>query len=240
LQTFRSLVRPGWSEGIRAELKWFAAVLGEARDADVLMDRMVANLAQVGGSAAGRHALLQRLAREREDAQARLHVALADARHARLLEALSAAAREPVLAAHADDPARDVLPGLAAKPWGRLQGAVQRLGEVPPDPELHDVRIRAKAARYAAEAVVPVAGAPARRYAEAVAGVQESLGDYHDAVVAREWLQRAAGSIRRGGTLLIRALDERECVRGAEALAAWRPAWKLASRKQLRSWMSNG
>ncbi len=60
------------------------------------------------------------------------------------------------------------------------------------DEDLHNVRIRAKRARYAAEAAAPVWGKPARKLASAVAGVQTVLGDLQDAVVTDAWLRRVS------------------------------------------------
>src|SRR5205814_929201 len=78
-------------------------------------------------------------------------------------------------------------------------GAVDALGKEPEDEALHEVRKRAKQARYAAEAVTGVIGKPAGRLASAVAGVQEVLGGLQDAVVAEEWLRKAATGGGPGG-----------------------------------------
>ncbi len=40
LRTFRTALDPAWAEPLREELRWLGTVLGEARDADVLFDRM--------------------------------------------------------------------------------------------------------------------------------------------------------------------------------------------------------
>jgi CHAD domain-containing protein len=53
------------------------------------------------------------------------------------------------------------------------------------DTALHEARKAAKRARYAAEAVRPVYGKPARRLVKRLKAVQSTLGDHHDAVVAR-------------------------------------------------------
>ena len=70
-----------------------------------------------------------------------------------------------------------------------LRNAVEGLDDDPPDDALHEVRIRAKRCRYAAEAVAAVAGKPAREFAKAIADVQEVLGEHQDAVVAEQWLR---------------------------------------------------
>src|SRR5207253_1627163 len=84
-----------------------------------------------------------------------------------------------------------VIPGLVRRPWRRLDRAVKSLSPAPSDSELHEVRKRAKQARYAAEAAAPVGGAPAVRFAKAMEGVQEVLGAHQDAVLARAWLRDA-------------------------------------------------
>ncbi|MGC4855771.1 CHAD domain-containing protein [Micromonospora sp. DT4] len=40
LRTFRPLVRRSWARPLRDELRWLAGVLGEARDAEVLRERL--------------------------------------------------------------------------------------------------------------------------------------------------------------------------------------------------------
>ena len=71
--------------------------------------------------------------------------------------------------------------------------AVDELGAVPSDAALHEVRIRAKRCRYAAELASPVIGRPARRARRARSTrVQDVLGEHQDAVVADAWLAKTA------------------------------------------------
>ena len=60
------------------------------------------------------------------------------------------------------------------------------------DHALHEVRISAKRARYAAEAARPVIGDEAKAVADAMEQIQETLGDHQDAVVERAWLRDLA------------------------------------------------
>ncbi|HSS10934.1 MAG TPA: CHAD domain-containing protein, partial [Acidimicrobiales bacterium] len=136
-----------------------------------------------------------------------------------------------------DRPARDVLPGLVRRPWKHLQRAVDALGDEPPDPALHEVRIRAKRIRYAAEAAAGVIGKPARRLAAAVAGLQGVLGDLQDAVVAEGWLRHAAASASPGPALVAGELVTMQRQQQRECRAAWPAAWKAASAKPLRAWL---
>jgi CHAD domain-containing protein len=101
---------------------------------------------------------------------------------------------------------------------------------------LHEVRIRAKRCRYAAEAVAPVVGAPARRFAKRIAAVQDVLGAHHDAVVAAEWLRDAATHAPTADRFAAGALAGMVRLDEEAARAAWPAAWAAARRKQLRSW----
>jgi CHAD domain-containing protein len=69
---------------------------------------------------------------------------------------------------------------------------VARLDTTPSVTELHRVRLLTKRARYAADATVPTFGRDARRFADALGGIQEVLGDMHDAVNAAHWLEGIA------------------------------------------------
>jgi CHAD domain-containing protein len=117
-----------------------------------------------------------------------------------------------------------------------LKKAVEVLDRDPADEALHQVRIRAKRARYAAEAAAPVAGKPARAFAKAVAEVQSILGDHQDAVVAEDWLRRVDGG--RSVALVAGQLIARQQAEAAAIRRAWPAAWKKADAKKLRAWLS--
>ncbi len=239
LRTFRPLLVEEWAEPLREELSWLADALGAVRDADVLTERLrrqAALLPEV--DAASFAPVLRRLADEREVARAALAQTMASDRYVALLDRLVLAANAPLLAPEADKHADDAVPALVARPWKKLRNAVRALPAEPADEELHEVRILSKRARYAAEAAVPAAGKPARRFAEAVAGVQGVLGDHNDASVAEEWLRRHATGSDVTQAL---ALGELVGVQRAEAALcrqAWRKAWRKADRKWLRTWLS--
>src|SRR5207237_2379970 len=100
-------------------------------------------------------------------------------RYVALLDRLVDAAHPPALTAEADGPARKVLPALVALPWGKLWRDGRRLDVHSPDEELHALRIRAKRVRYATEAVAPVMGPCAGRFAAAGTRLQTVLGAHH-------------------------------------------------------------
>jgi CHAD domain-containing protein len=128
-----------------------------------------------------------------------------------------------------------VLPPLAAGPWRRLRSAVKQLPETPVDPELHRIRILAKRARYAAEAVAPVVGKAADAFARAAAKLQTILGEHQDSVTAQAWLRSARISGRRA--FVAGELIAMEHVAAEDARAKWPEVWKALDRKSLRDWM---
>jgi CHAD domain-containing protein len=114
------------------------------------------------------------------------------------------------------------------------EGRVDRAQQDESDEALHATRIRAKRVRYAAEAVAPVFGKPARAFARAAATLQDVLGEHQDAVVASAWLREAAGPTAQAFAAGQLAAIEAEAARSARA--AWPSAWKTLSRKRLRFW----
>jgi CHAD domain-containing protein len=238
LRTFSSLLDEEWTDRLRDDLKWLADLLGEVRDTDVLLERFSEHLAALPAADAkpGRR-LLERLATQRDQARRRLLGAMATDKYARLLDDLVAAAAAPALLPGSDRPAAEVMPPLVVKPWKKLRKAVRKAGDDPPDDELHQIRIRAKRARYAAEAVEPVIGTPAEDFADAIADLQGVLGDHQDAVVGEAWLREAAAASRRDVALVAGLLIAAERASADDTRAGWRKVWKAANRTSLRAWL---
>jgi CHAD domain-containing protein len=239
LRTFRRLLDQEWAGRLRDELKWLAGLLGDVRDADVLGARLagrVSALRDERDAAVGRQ-LLQTLTAERDAARGRLLEALDAPRYTALLDDLVAAAKAPAVLPEAAGAAVDVAPPLVAKAWRRLRKEVQQAGRTPPDAALHQIRIRAKRARYAAEAVQPVLGKPARRFAKAAADLQDELGEQHDAVVAEAWLRDRAASSRAARALVAGQLIAEERAAARAARERWWPAWTALASPKRTSWL---
>ena len=178
--------------------------LGAVRDSEVLLERLrersrrPARRRRTVGSVAPRTSSRQTSTTMRK----KLLADLGSTRYVDLLERLVAAAHAPATLPEADQPAVSLLPALASTPWRRLRSAVRQLPENPADPELHRIRILAKRARYAAEAVAPVAGSGAEAFARAAAKLQTVLGEHQDSVTAQAWLRSARvtgpSRVRRG------------------------------------------
>jgi CHAD domain-containing protein len=231
------------TDDLRDELAWLADVLGHVRDADVLLERLEARIADLPGEdrpAAER--LLDRLRTQRCRGREQLLAALRGDRYAALLDRLVDVARVadmgPLRVDEPHDTDQAALRAVVRPTWESLRDAVDALGDDPADGKLHQVRRHAKRARYAAEAVEPMFGKPARDFARAVTELQTVLGDHQDAVVAAQWLRDTA----------TRGVDDRAAFAAGELAAAEREtarrtralfpdAWRDASRKSRRRWL---
>lgn len=192
LRTFGPLLDPSHVERLTPELRWLGDRLGEVRDADVRLE-VVSDVAHESSLAAERTApLFEVLEKQRRRAHINLARALDSGRCARLLDQIIEIAQDPPTAPQADDPADENLPRLVIRPWRKLRRAVSDLGKAPSDAALHRIRIKAKRCRYAAEAVVPVSGRPARQLSKSMKQVQDSLGDLNDAIIIGEHLDATA------------------------------------------------
>ena len=259
LRTYATLLYEEWAKELRAELKWVADALGAVRDTDVLLERLqeaATHLDPLDCRAMG--GIVERLETQRSEARAQLSEVMDDHRYVvlldRLVDALDpsrlgdapavATGTPPVivpadtwLLPEADAPADEVLPPLVRRPWKHLREAVAAVEPDGPDEELHQVRIRAKRCRYAAEVAAVAVGKPARRLGSAVADLQEVLGEHQDAAVAEAWLRTAVPELSPH-----EALVAGQIVAGQRAIAettrrAWPDAWKRANRAKLRAWM---
>jgi CHAD domain-containing protein len=239
LRTFRSLVDPSLASSLRDELGWLAGVLGSVRDGDVLLERIRRNAARLPESSRpGAERVIGALAVTREDARDELFDALRSDRYVELLDLLVAAANAPALSSAAEIPAHIALPALVGDPWRLLERRAEALGQSPSDDALHDIRVRTKRVRYAAEAVAPVVGHRARAFARAAADLQEVLGDLNDAVVAEGWLREwAHGSRSPSGVFAAGELVSLERADAQRSRARWKKAWKKLASPKLRSWM---
>src|SRR5213080_1650378 len=235
LRTFGPLLDPEWTEPLRSELGWLAMGLGAVRDREVLLERLRERGKSLPVSDQRSAAsLLQILEVEINELRKKLLADLDSQRYIDLLERLVEAAHSPKTLPDADQPAASVLPPLATTPWRRLRSAVRGLPETPTDPELHRIRILAKRARYAAEAVAPVA-AGAAAFARAAAKLQTILGEHQDSVTAQAWLRSAKVSGKRA--FVAGELIALERIAAEKARSEWPKVWKSLDRKKLRAWM---
>ncbi|TFC25568.1 CYTH and CHAD domain-containing protein [Cryobacterium sp. TMT1-3] len=241
LATYESLVDPAVVQHLRTELGWLAAVLGGARDEEVLHHRLASLLDHEAP------ALLLGPIRERLETRSgtdagsagRILVAALDSgRYFRLLDALEdlevpdALVATPLFTAAAGQDARVVVPALLKKEWKKLRSAVRHAAKTVPGPErdlaLHAVRKRAKRLRYAAETAHPLNPERAARVSGFAQKLQTILGDQHDSVIARDRLLQRGGVeayLRGENTFSYGRLHALEQLRAADAEAHFWKAW---------------
>lgn len=227
LRTFGPLIEPAWAEEFNGSLRWLAGLLGQARDADVMHQRLQSRielLPEEDRPGAGK--LVADLASEREAAHAVLLGAMDSQQYLGVLQVLVDAAQAPRLLPESHQPAREAAAALLDGPYRRLRRRVQSLGADPADTDLHEVRIHAKRLRYAAEAMSPVLGRRAGTLARSAAGLQEVLGEHQDAVVAANLLRRRATGAPAEVAFAAGELAGLERAAAAEARGRWPGAWK--------------
>jgi CHAD domain-containing protein len=192
LQSFPMIFSSSAAEHLKAELKWLGRVLGDARDAEVLSEYFRAGLARtpgelVLGPAAARITVY--FAPHQAGAARAVVQVLDSPRYFAMLDELDRLLAEPPGTPAARESAREILPGAVARAYRRTRRRMRRARRAPAgrrrDLALHEARKAAKRARYAAEAVAPVFGKRARRFAKRMTAIQSVLGDHQDAVTAR-------------------------------------------------------
>lgn len=203
LQAFGGIIEREATDPLCAELRWLAAALGQARDTEVLCDRLTAGLAVIpAGLVEGpvQARISAHFAAELAQARRIALAALDGQRYLRLLDDLNALLADPPLAPPAAREAGEVLAKPVRRAARRLQRALDAVpGAEDRDTAIHQARKAAKRARYAAEAAVPAIGRTASRQAAQTKKLQQLLGDHHDSVVARTALLDLAGKARAAG-----------------------------------------
>ncbi len=194
------------------ELRFVAGVLGPVRDLDVLIEHLGGEVDRLDEDEQAGQELLRVLEGERETAREALLDALASERYGRLLDDFDAAVATP--AALARDAAAD---DVARAAFRRLQQAAGSLEPEPADAALHELRIKAKRARYAAELAGLRGGKAVERAIAALKKVQDVAGEHQDAVVAEA---RLRGLARPATALAAGRLIERERLRRRTMRAA--------------------
>ncbi len=194
LRVFSPLVEADWSRHLRDELGWAASELGLSRDSEVLLSRLDEHADELGAEdSALIHGQVDPLMEAKvELGRVEALRALRSQRHVDLLDALVDGAARPRLTAAAAAPAGHALPPLFDKAWRKLAREISHLTLHGPSEEWHEARITAKRARYAAEALVPVFGTPAKDLASALSKVTEQLGEHQDAFIAQETCRELA------------------------------------------------
>lgn len=232
LRTFRPMIDRSWAGGLSEELRWLGGLLGTVRDADVQLERLERDDADLLGEL---KPYLERLRETQTSGREALLEALRSERYVTLLDRLVDAERDPLVSEAARRPAGQVLPDLAKRAWKRLEPHANAVRPDDPDERYHAVRIRAKRVRYAAEAIGPALGdkAPALvRVAAAAAALQDLLGEMHDAFVTRADLEGLVRTAKgREYAFALGRLVERRSAAIREGRRRYPKAWRRLAKR---------
>ena len=231
LRASRPLFGRSAVDGLRDELGWLGTALGRVRDLDMVAASVAAELGALEGSTRREsRALLRRLDADRDRAWDRLHVVLDGARYARLLRRLK------TLPGRAPRRAADVsLAAAAAAEWKTLRRAVKHLTGHPSAAELHEIRIRVKRSRYAAELARAAGGRRAEKFIDQAKAIQGILGEHQDAVVIEEYLHDVIDR-REAAHALEEQLVRRLRKRRKKTRAAFFHEWPRLARRGRKAW----
>ncbi len=193
LRASRVLLEPEWYASLQEELRWLGAKLGTVRDQDVLIEQLYTE-AHILPPAERKmfERLLTTFETHRSQARRQLLDTLRSDRYLDLLSRLERAAQAPALR----DAPESSLIHLAAQEFKELVKAGKRGTADPSDRELHQLRIRTKRTRYAAELALETMGKPAIRFVRQTKRNQDILGEHQDAVVTEERLRQLLHTTR--------------------------------------------
>ena len=236
LRAARGILAPAWVDTLRAETAWVGSLLGPVRDLDVLLGHLGKELATL--RAAERRAfeaLLDRIRQQRIAALATLVEGLESDRYLALLDRLETGIQS---AAAGDDSAS--LERIAGAAFKKLRRAIKANGLSARDTVLHQIRIKGKRARYAAELAQPAVGKPAARFIQHAKEFQDLLGEHHDAVVTEQRLRKLLGQAHgRLAAFSLGRLIERQCERRRRVRESLPKAWKKLKKQGHKAWGLN-
>ena len=243
LATGRPFLDHSVTEALRAEIAWLADVLGAARDAEVMRERLAAALESVAGDGLHlaedpvvRRGVLAPLELSHRRAITELNHALRSERYLALVQWLREVVADPPWKPRAGLTVRDGYRRRVAHDLRRLERLMAAADAEIGDSDawsgtLHAARRAAKRARYAMEPLRSGYGRPADDLVRALKDLQTALGQRQDTVVTRAYLLGLTDPDHRPRTgsataLVAGVIVERERVDAArcetEAIAAWR------------------
>jgi CHAD domain-containing protein len=180
LRAARPLLVPEWADSLQDELRWLGQLLGPARDLDVQLAYFRGESAML--DARDRRPLAEFIAHlegERNKIHGVLLNELTNVRYLDLIRRLQQAKHDPIVVE-----TNITLNDLAKSAFTKLRKAIQHLGPSPSNSRLHEIRIKTKRARYAAQLAEPADGKSVTRFIKTAGTVQDVLGMHQDAIQA--------------------------------------------------------
>lgn len=241
LRCFDTVASPADSQHVSSELKWFGAVLGHERDAEVQARRLQQHVRATDvdvllGPVQAR--IQAHTARAAATSHTAVVAALNSQRYYTMLDALDALIAGPPAGPEASEPASTILPAAVRRSYRktrrRMQAALGESRALARDEALHAARKAAKRARYAAEAAIPIGGKDAQRLARQMKKLQSVLGDHQDTVVGRQVARSLGVAAHLAGesAFTYGVFYERDACSARRLEVRAEKAWRRASKRE--------
>lgn len=248
LRAYRRIVDRSATRGLVDELRWLGAELGDARDSEVIEQRLDAAVGAlpeelVLGPVAAQ--VTRSLQRRRSQGRERALTALDSGRYLALHDAIDRFLASPPLTRRAERPARRELPKDVARAWRRTTKRMRAADAMPAgdgrDHALHQARKAARRLRYAVEVAIPSRGKPAKRLKRRLRKLHSLLGDHQDAVVTRPVIRELAAQahVEGGNGFTHGVLYGLETNRTQEAERRLPDVWRRVSRRKSTKWLGS-
>ena len=202
IRVFADLFDPAEADDLESELIWWATLLGEVRDLDILAERQAALLTalppelMLGPVSSTIHT---ELATRRKRATDDLTDALNSERYRKLIGLIHHWRSDPPFTEAADSPTDAIEAAIKTakkKARKRLSTAVAvRQAEEPSDELFHRARKASKRYRYAVEAAAPVWGPKADKIVAQRKDLQDLLGSHQDGIVSAAFLRELGARV---------------------------------------------
>ncbi len=251
LRTFRPALKNKAVRRVAGPLRSLAGMLGAVRDADVLAERLATDVTGGDRGAGEEDAIglalsvaLSRLRSERDTAFEALLSEMDGEGYHSLLVALSSLAKAPPTTSAARRPAGELLEPPVRRTWAKLEQEVATLPPVPSDSQLHRVRIRAKRARYAAQAAAAFSPEACGLLVKHLTKLQDVLGALNDGSRAVAWLEHLRAEPPSAAETVLSGIDvliARERAAMATVRAEWHERYSRAREAALQlGWAATG
>jgi CHAD domain-containing protein len=233
LRAAKPLLVPEWVESLQDELRWLGQLLGPARDLDVQLAYFREESAVL--DARDRKPLAEFIAHlegERNKIHGLLLNELTSARYLDLIRRLQQAKHDPIVVE-----TTITLNDIAKSAFTKLRKAIQHLGPSPTNPKLHEIRIKTKRARYAAQLAELADGKAVTRCIKTAGTVQDVLGMHQDAIQAEAHVRafhKQSTNVR--AAFVAGRMVERQRERRDEARKNVETLWKKFLKRGEKAW----
>jgi CHAD domain-containing protein len=202
IRVFADVFDRAEADDLESELIWWATLLGEVRDLDILTERQAALLSALPAElmlGPVSSTILTELATRRKRATDDLIGALNSERYRKLIGRIHHWRSDPPFTAAADSPTDEIEAAIRTakkKARKRLSTAVAvRRAEEPSEELFHRARKASKRYRYAVEAAAPVWGPKADKIVAQRKDLQDLLGNHQDGIVSAAFLRELGAQV---------------------------------------------